>query len=210
MNNKKLVNIVFILAFIGATGIFYITTQDKKIRSNSTNSMSLEESSSPSFAIQSAEPSMSPNNIQSIQETTIQVYVCGAIVSPAVYEMSVTARVVDVVEAAGGFTEDANKIAVNLAKQVSDGEQIYIPSIDEEIALPSISSQDNPTGGKININTATLEELMTLPGIGQAKAVSIITYRETSGRFQTIEDIMNIEGIKEGVYQKIKDMITVR
>lgn len=143
------------------------------------------------------------------KEETIVVYVCGCVKNPGVYELPSDARVSDAVQLAAGFHENAAKEAVNLAKKVEDGEQIYIPSKDE------VSKQiDSVEGMKedddcVNLNTADLEELKTLPGIGDAKAKSIINYREEHGGFKNIEEIMQIEGIKDGVFQKIKDKIKV-
>ena len=108
---------------------------------------------------------------------------------------------------AGGMTEEAAAYALNLARIAVDGEQIYVPDA-EEIQGQSILSGSGYEK-KVNINTASMEELMTLTGIGEAKAESIIRYREENGGFQSIEDLMEIGGIKEGVFEKIKDDITI-
>ena len=110
---------------------------------------------------------------------------------------------------AGGLTSDAALDYVNLAETVNAGEKIYFPYADEVADSVNISQSDNDQGnsGKININTATKDELMTLPGIGDSKADAIIKYRDEYGPFQNIEDITNITGIKEGVYNNIKDYI---
>lgn len=133
------------------------------------------------------------------------VYVCGAVAAPGVYELPEGSRVCDAIEKAGGFTEDA-AVSVNLAEKVSDGQMIQIVTGEE---ATQIQSEPESADGRVNLNTATAEQLMTLTGIGQAKADSIITYRTEHGSFQSIEDIMNISGIKEGVFVKIKDSITV-
>lgn len=100
--------------------------------------------------------------------------------------------------------------AVNQARVVVDGEQIYVPSLDEVKGAGVVSEVTERTDdGKININTAEKEELMTLTGVGEAKAQSIIAYREEHGGFQSIEELMQIEGIKEGVFNKIKEDITI-
>ena len=106
---------------------------------------------------------------------------------------------------------DAAADSVNLARNVSDGEQIYIPT-EEEASAGAAGSGPASAGaqqGKVNINTASLEELMTLTGIGEAKAESIIRYREENGGFRKPEDLMEISGIKEGVFEKIKDDIII-
>ena len=123
----------------------------------------------------------------------------------------------ELVDAAGGFTENAARESVNLASKVSDGMQITIYNKEEAASLPAGSGaaggntgQGGTSGsGLVNLNTATKEELMTLKGIGEAKAEDIIRYREKSGGFKKIEDIMKISGIKEAGFQKIKDDITV-
>ena len=110
------------------------------------------------------------------------------------------------------MTEEASTDSVNLARAVSDGEQIYIPTSEETEAqgiMPGTDSGASAAQKKVNINTASAEELMTLTGIGEAKAESIIRYREENGRFQRIEDLMEISGIKEGVFEKIKDDIII-
>lgn len=154
------------------------------------------------------------------------VHVCGAVVSPGVYGMEADARVYEAVSCAGGLREDAAGEAVNQAQKVTDGERIYIPTREEvmnglipeaeedtETAAGSTEesggAQTGSTDGKVNINTASAEELKTLSGIGDTRAESIIRYREEQGGFQSVEDLMNVEGIKEGVFEKIKDRITV-
>ena len=139
------------------------------------------------------------------EEDCIYVYVTGAVVNPGVYAMHEGDRIFDVIEAAGGFTEDALETDVNLAQIIEDEQQIHIPTAEEA----QLQAEADEAAGLVNINTATLEELCTLTGIGEAKAQAIISYREEYGDFTSTEEIMNISGIKEGVYEKIKDQITV-
>ncbi|MBM6737286.1 MULTISPECIES: helix-hairpin-helix domain-containing protein [Clostridia] len=152
------------------------------------------------------------------QETdAIFVYVCGQVAAPGVYELSAGARVYQAIERAGGTLEGASPESLNLAQQAEDGQKIYVPSKEEAEAgtFPqddswgAASSSREQGGGKVNLNTAGLEELMTLTGIGQTRAEAIITYREEEGAFQAPEDIMKVDGIKEGIYEKLKDEITV-
>lgn len=152
------------------------------------------------------------------EEDTAFVYVCGAVNSPGVYELKKNARVYEAIELAGGVTEEAAQELINQAQTVTDGERIYVPSKEEAKAygngtdimgLERTEGTDGNTKGKININTAGKEELMTLSGIGEAKAESILNYREEHGNFQSTEELMQIEGIKEGVFNKIKDDITI-
>ena len=149
---------------------------------------------------------------------TLYVHVCGAVNAPGVYELRTDVRIYEALEAAGGMTEDAAADWINQAEALSDGERIYVPTQEEaEESAQSVSGQwADPNGNaggsvsdKININTAAKEELMTLSGIGASKAESILKYRQEHGNFQSIEDLKKIEGIKDGVFNKIKDDITV-
>lgn len=138
------------------------------------------------------------------------VYVCGAVKKPGVYELKVGARICDAIALAGGLREDAATENLNQAERVEDAQMIQVlttAQAQESIMTEqSVAEQDD---GHININTASVEQLMTLSGIGQSKADSIIAYRDENGEFEAIEDIMNIPGIKEGVFLKIKDSISV-
>lgn len=155
------------------------------------------------------------------------VHICGAVVHPGVYILEGESRVYQAIEKAGGFREDADADFLNQADFLSDGMKLYVPTkeeVEKAGALPkwqeagvTDSTGNTSTGGAsgeqgaslININTASEELLCTLPGIGSSKAKSIIAYREKNGSFQKIEDIMNVEGIKDGLFQKIKNEITV-
>ena len=149
------------------------------------------------------------------------VYICGAVNVPGVYEVEQNARLQEVVEAAGGLREDAAEESVNQARQIEDGEMIRILTQEEaaqagdeeagEGAENDVKAETaNDSDGRIDLNFATVAELMTLPGIGQAKADSIVRYREKNGAFSSIEEIKQVEGIKEGVYNRIKDNIKVK
>lgn len=141
---------------------------------------------------------------------TVVVYVCGAVMQPGVYELPKGSRLVAAVEAAGGLAGDAWADSINLAQTVSDGEQIYVPCQEERF---SVQIPQNGFGSEtqklINLNTATKEQLMELPGIGEAKAESILQYRKEQGTFTCPEDIMKVSGIKQSLYDKIRELITV-
>lgn len=139
-------------------------------------------------------------------QTSVCVYVCGAVLRPGVVELSVGSRCNDALEAAGGFAQNAAREAVNLAEPVRDGMQIYFPTIQEQ--EEQLEAADD--AGLVNINTAGVEGLCTLPGIGEAKAHAIISYREQNGGYEAIEDIMKVPGIKESAYSQIKDLIIVK
>ncbi len=147
------------------------------------------------------------------------VYVCGAVINPGVYHIKATSRIYEAVAMAGGFSEEACTEYWNQAEQVFDGQQIKIPTREEaeEYGRKPMDSDSGKAGiqnqtdanGLININTADEKTLCTLPGIGSLKAASIIAYREKNGGFLSIEDILKVDGIKSGTYNKLKDKITV-
>lgn len=134
------------------------------------------------------------------------VYVCGAVVSPGVYELALGSRKADAVEMAGGFTEEAVKDYVNLADFVKDGEMIRIPAEGEDLSSFTQSFSD----GRININTAEVSELCNIPGVGESRAKAILAYREKNGPFEACEDLMKVSGIKAGLYERMKDYVKVK
>lgn len=143
--------------------------------------------------------------LSDFKENLIWVHVCGQVNNPGVYSFSENSRVFDAVEAAGGFTKEADRDSVNLAMNLTDEGKIYIPSIKEENESGGQSQSD----GRINVNTATLNDLMSLPGIGEKRAESILKLRDSKGSFQTVEELLEAEGIKEGIFEQIKDFIKV-
>ena len=167
----------------------------------------------------------------------IYVDVSGAVVSPGVYCLDAGRRIFQAIEAAGGCTTEAAPACLNQAAELSDGQKVYVPTVQEaeDVAagngaggnagnLWDLGTQSSVTGqtsegtgqvsedtgtGKVNINTADKELLTTLPGVGNSKADAILAYRQDQGGFSSIEEIMNVEGIKEGVFARIKDRISV-
>lgn len=156
------------------------------------------------------------------------IHICGAVKNPGVYELPEGSRIMDAVEAGGGFLEEADQAACNLAQPVVDGCQIYIAAKDEKeessaqgrsagiqdaeglsIYQKGTNAAGPEDGGKVNLNTADAAALKTLPGIGDSRAAAIIAFRETNGGFICIEDIMKVSGIKQAAFDKIKDKITV-
>lgn len=182
-----------------------------------------------------------------LEEVCITVYVCGAVNNCGVYEFSKGARIADAVNAAGGFSDDADREYLNLAMTISDGMKIKVPTIKEVQELNAAEDSSMQTGDKtttnsdafvvtgdgtavdgtsdnstessesiaqsntglVNINTAGVDELCTLSGIGKSRAEAIISYREQNGSFNCIEDIMKVTGIKDKIFEQIKDSITV-
>ncbi|MCM1046544.1 MAG: helix-hairpin-helix domain-containing protein [Candidatus Gastranaerophilales bacterium] len=136
------------------------------------------------------------------------VYVCGAVEHPGVVELPEGSRAADALLAVGGFAADAQTDYVNLAAKVSDGERLYFPTVGEvELSAIEKSAEES---GLVNINTADVDRLCTLPGIGTSRAQDIIDYREANGAFQSVEDIMKVAGIKTATYEKLREKITVQ
>lgn len=164
------------------------------------------------------------------EDAFIYIHVCGAVNSPGVVKVPAGSRVYEAIEQAGGLSQDADSRYINQARLLSDGEQICVPTCDETASV-SLYLAENVSGdgegrsdtegaqkgassgtdaeGRVNINTADSALLQTLTGIGESRAEAIILYRETNGPFETIEDIMKVTGIKNALFNNIKDDITV-
>lgn len=164
-----------------------------------------------------SEELVSQQSISEVSETDISqeqhkvyVYVCGAVVQPGVYEIMEGSRVYEAVDMAGGITQEADETCINMARVVTDGEQIMILT-KEEVAQRRVLSSDEKRNAQhvVNINTASVAELTQLSGVGESRAQAIISYREKNGAFQSIEQIKNVSGIKDALYERIKDYITI-
>ena len=142
--------------------------------------------------------------------STIKVYVSGQANLPGVYELPADSRVDDALRAAGGPTSQADLDSVNLAKKLSDEVQIHIPSRDEGRSAASTGSKGSSPPGKVLLNTATGEDLETLPNIGPSRAKAIIEYREKNGPFARVDDLTNVSGIGTGILESIRDLVEVR
>lgn len=170
---------------------------------------------------QESEGISEPEQSNPTEETVaIYVYICGAVKTPGVYAMQGDDRICDLIQMAGGFTEEAASDYWNQARPLVDGEMIYVPTVEEAkertdeeretaAAGPGQGEEPAKSDGKVNINTASKEELMTLPGIGESKALAILAYREKNGGFSSVEELKEVEGIKDGVFAKIVDFIIV-
>lgn len=164
---------------------------------------------------------------------TFKVDIKGEIINPGIYSLSSASRVIDVIEKAGGLTQNANTTVINLSKKIIDEMVIIIYSneqvqnfsktkeVEQQVQQYCVQPDNNAlkndacitestnTSSKVSINNATLEQLQTLPGIGTSKAQDIINYRTEHGQFQSIEDLKNISGIGDSIFAKIKDYITL-
>ena len=149
----------------------------------------------------------------------IKVYVTGEVKFPGVIELESGARIEDAINLAGGTTDKSDLSLINLAYSLEDGEKLYIPNLDEnfkeqyitkENAEGIVESTNSDNKSKININTGDISELSNLPGVGSSLAQKIITYRQTNGKFKTIEDLKNVSGIGDKKYESLKEYICVK
>ena len=149
------------------------------------------------------------NSIETSEDTKyIYIDIKGQVQNPGVYKVLKDSRLFQLVSQAGGTTVEADTLAINLSLKLYDQQVIYIPSYEDEYPI-IVDVIENSSSGVININSATLELLDTLPGIGPSTAQSIIDYRLEVGFFESIEDIMNVTGIGEATFNEIKDLITI-
>lgn len=140
-------------------------------------------------------------------EAEVYVYVCGAVEAPGVYALKAGSRIIAAVEAAGGFLPEAAETGVNLAEPVQDGMQIVIPTTGEAEAASEDAARKQ--AGLVDLNTASIEELCTLSGIGTSKAEAILAYRAEIGAFQSIEQLMEVSGIGENLFNRIRNSIYI-
>ena len=212
INKKQKIVLIMIISII-TLGIGYYTYTTK-----TNDEFSIEEQN---LEIEENEREKEIN--ENIKENTkIIVHVSGAVVNEGIVELEEKARVADAIEAAGGVTEDAYMRDINLASLLEDGMKVYIPTKEEVmqkeensdyiIGSKNIIENNNvesKKSGKVNINTATKEELDTLPGVGELTANKIISYREENGKFKLIEEIKEVSGIGDSKFEQIKDLIEI-
>ena len=206
---------VIIIAGVIVVGIFiyYMTT-----KANNSDYSAINE-----IAVSAPQEEEHDKNEEKEEETPkeIIIHITGAVENEGIVRLKEGSRIIDAIEAAGGLTSEVNLKKVNLAYTVQDGQKIYIPKtsdIDAEIGIDAKTGEavivyngtEEGTTGKININTATLNELLSLSGVGESTAEKIIEYRKENGRFKTIEEIKNVSGIGNLKYESIKDYICVQ
>lgn len=207
--NKKQKIIVIILITIIGIGIYCYT--------NAIENTSEEE-------LENVLEIAQDNTTKETEEKNIFVHIAGCVQKEGMLELSANCRIADAIEKAGGLTQEADLSDINLAYLLEDGMKIYIPNQNERQEnnenaentakaenTPSMQIQDtNTKQDVININTATQEELDTLPGIGPATATKIIEYRKEKGKFKQKEEIKEVSGIGEAKYEKIKEYISIK
>lgn len=211
MNSKiKRYLLIFSLAFLSGCGRTEAVVEDDASDKNISAVSEHDEEESETVCDKGIEAA------EEYQEDVVRVYVCGAVVNEGVYELSAGDIVDDALEMAGGYRSDAYRGYVNLAAPVTNSMRIYFPT-EAEMTEAVLSDTDGSStiddstnhDDKVNINTADKNELTKLPGIGESRAEDIIRYREENGKFKSINEIMNVNGIKEGIFNKIRDLITI-
>ncbi len=210
------------MIFVAAAGIFYLGAAENSVAEEGAQMILQKEELPQGTEGKTKEETgkLKEEVPQQVQEL-IYVHICGAVNAPGVYQLPAGSRIADAIFYAGDFSPDAAKDYLNLARPVLDGEKIYVPNKEEaeQIFLEKspigilesgedLSGEKSESRGLVNLNTAELDELMTLPGIGRAKADAILSYRREH-RFSSCEELMQVPGIKQSVYEKIRDNITV-
>lgn len=191
---------IFILVWLVAA-VCFITSCGKEDLLLSENGEVPEKMADDGYTAEE-EPEVGADGMPIAETRLLFIHVCGAVTEPGVYELPAGSRIYDAVLQAGGFDTEADREAVNLVQELSDGEQIRIPFIGE--------NADADYGGLIDINTAGREKLCQIPGIGESRADAIIAYREEFGRFESVEELMKVPGIKEGIYARVSTYIECR
>jgi competence protein ComEA len=156
----------------------------------------------------SALPSWSASASPGSNGAVIYVQILGQVNDPGLYAQHDGDRAMDVVAAAGGLTASADPAALNLARFLSDGEQIIVPALGESVPASGAAGAGTTTPGKVNINTADEPTLETLPRVGPAMAARILAWRAANGRFTAVEDLMSVSGIGEKTFDGLKDLVT--
>ena len=139
--------------------------------------------------------------------SVVYVHVLGEVIRPGVYQLRDGDRVIDAIAAAGGFTGAAEQQGVNLARFLSDGEQILVPVLGA--SPPAGITPAEPAGEKVNLNTASVADLETLPRVGPAMAERILAWRDENGRFASVDDLLGVPGIGDKTFEALRDLVTV-
>lgn len=224
LKQRVIIGCIFVIILLmGGIGIFVFTqSQETEIDlSQLVDNVQNENVSNPSG--ENTEENI--NQIKEEHKETIIVHITGEVKNTGIITLEKGARIADAIKKAGGETKQADLNEINLAYELQDGQQIYIPNKKDKIENKEKmyitsesgnnvikqrgSSNNKGVNKKVNINTANQSELETLPGIGESIAGRIIEYREQNGKFQKIEDLQNVKGIGDSKFAKIKDLVTV-
>lgn len=218
--NKKRITTVLVVVFFLASGFWYlfetgVFERKQPEQTTITGVLDVIEEKQLSATVP---PVSEVSGESQKQAEELVVYVCGSVNEPGIYTLPKESRLYEAIALAGGFSAEADPAYHNLARGITDGERIYILSYAETSALTTLQQiegelEENVSQEQnflINLNTATVEQLTSLPGIGNAKAANILEYRRKVGQFTDVEEIMNVSGIGEAMFEKIKDKITVK
>ena len=218
-NKKKIIITIILIIAVLVMFIIYLVTNEKSFDEYNFNEIILEEDSKTIETVPSEVENKFQNESQANEVNEIVIHITGAVKKEGIVYLREGDRVIDAIKKAGGETKEADLGQVNLAYVLSDGQKIYIPRKNEKIDEYIISDSNNSykvnnqselkTKEKININSASEDELDTLPGIGPSIAKKIIDYRNENGKFSSIEDLKNVSGIGEAKFSDIKDSITI-
>lgn len=220
MNKKINIIVILISSFIIIGTIAYklnLNTQDE-VYIVSENEENIEEDNikiEKDYETNNIENNIEYKNKENTISKNVTIYVSGEVNNPGIVTIESDKRLYDAVEKLGGVTQNADLNRINLAIKLNDEEHYIIPKIGEDniisqdISVNNIDTIKNEQTSKININTATIEELDNLPGVGEATANKILNYREENGMFKSIEEIKNVNGIGEKKYVDIKDKICI-
>ena len=160
---------------------------------------------------ESPQQTETPEKENPVIAPTLMIDMKGQVAKPGVYELPSGSRMQDAIDAAGGFTPEADSRAINLALIIVDETSLYVPATGEEVDLPAAAQTASASGsGLININQATEAELMELPGIGPSKAAAILAYREEAGKFKSPEELTEVSGIGDKTFEQLKDLIVAK
>lgn len=202
LNKYKL---LCVLILLGITSLLYST-----FFRNTEEVIVLKEADQVSPIIE--EVTLTDEMVKETAPNKVTVFICGEVQIPGVYEVDATSLIHDVLLKAGGFTGEADQVAINLAQVIIPNEKIYVPKVGEQIDK-TFNSYDNVKRDdgifQVNINDADITELEKLPGIGQVKAEQIISYRNENGLFKSQEELKNVSGIGEKTYEALQKHITI-
>ena len=203
LSNKELIKKAALpLTVVAALLFFWITGGDSK------GELSVKESEEQSAKQEEVKVGDDFDSEEAGEAADIYVDISGYVKNPGVYKVEPGTRIFQVIERAGGLTDGADTESVNRAEEVADGQKIVIRHMEASSEEESIINSDK-SSGKVNINTADMSELQSVPGIGPATAQKIIEYREHNGKFKSVEDILNVSGIGDKTLENMRPYITV-
>ncbi|MCQ2968854.1 MAG: ComEA family DNA-binding protein [Clostridium sp.] len=216
LKNKKIIGLTIIIIIIFITSIcLYKKNSNNAFKEEYMTEIFTEESNENEEYIESNEESNDSSDDRIVEKNKIVVEIKGEVARPDVYELEEGSIIKDLIDMAGGITQEADLSSINRAEELVNHELIIIGNINNDIESSvvqnNITSSSNNTQSNtlININTANIEELKKITGIGDTKAQNIIDYRESNGTFKSLDELKNVDGIGDKTFEKIKDEITL-